>query len=79
MKIFNRSIDDGIIMYIIIIIIGIISIYLLTRSKHSDIIIKTNTEEFIVRSYTTSVSGECIMFEYEGSNKIICGKYEIIQ
>jgi hypothetical protein len=79
MKIFNRSIDDGIVMYAIIIIIGIISIYALTRSKHSDIVIKTNSDEFIIQSYTTSISGECIMFEYEGSNKIICGKYEIIK
>jgi hypothetical protein len=45
---------------------------------HKDIVIKTNTEEFIINEYDIEDDG-CIYFDYDGEEKMICEGYEIIE
>lgn len=49
-----------------------------TKDTHKDIVIKTNTEEFIIYGYELE-DGGCIYFDYDGEEKMICEGYEIIE
>lgn len=45
--------------------------------RHHDIVIKTETQEFIVDDY--HIDDNCIEFNYGGEFRTICGNYEIIE
>jgi hypothetical protein len=67
-------------MVFIVIFAIAISMLLLVVSKshrHSDIVIKTATHEFIVDDYYQD--DNCIEFNYGGELRTICGDYEIIE
>jgi hypothetical protein len=49
-----------------------------TKDMHKDIVIKTNTEEFIIDGYELEDDG-CVYFDFEGEDKMICEEYEIIE
>ena len=48
-----------------------------TKDTHKDIVIKTNTEEFIIDGYELEDDG-CVYFDFEDEEKMICEGYEII-
>ena len=57
----------------ILMLLGIVS----KSHRHSDIVIKTTTHEFIVDDYYQD--DNCIEFNYGGELRTICGDYEIIE
>jgi hypothetical protein len=59
-------------------IIGVSILIFVIRNKttHTDIVIKTDTEEFIINDYY--LDKNCIYFVHDGDDKTICGNYEII-
>jgi len=63
---------------ILISIIGVSILIFVIRNKttHTDIVIKTDTEEFIINDYY--LDKNCIYFVHDGDDKTICGNYEII-
>ena len=67
---------------IVIIVMFVIAILMLLTivsksHRHSDIVIKTATQEFIVDDYYQD--DNCIEFNYGGELRTICGDYEIIE
>jgi len=76
-----ENLRNGNIIGLVLGIIAIASLLLVSDKlkRHGDIIIKTETEEFIVDDYNQDNNKECIYFTYEGHVRTICGNYEIIE
>lgn len=73
--------NGNIVIMISIVSIAIFSIILLANKSntHTDYVIKTATEEFIVDDYSVSNDKQCVYFTYDGHERTICGNYEIIE
>lgn len=76
-----EKLRNGNIVFIVLFIIAMSSLLLVADKlkRHNDIIIKTDTEEFIVGDYNIDMNKECIYFTYDGHVRTICGDYEIIE
>jgi hypothetical protein len=63
----------------IIVIASAFALILFKRNikTHKDIVINANGQEYIVDSYTKH--NDCIIFDYDGKTKTICGNFEIIE
>ena len=76
-----ENLRNGNVIAVVLFIIAISSLLLVADKlkRHNDIIIKTDTEEFIVDDYNIDMNKECIYFTYDGHVRTICGDYEIIE
>ena len=71
----NKS---GIIFFVSISVIAFTLFGIINKSqRQTDIVIKTQTQEFIVDNY--HLYDNCIEFNYGGELRTICGNYEIIE
>ena len=68
-----------IVAIIILISMSMFVLSIINRFRHNDIVIKTETEEFIVSEYNIDSGDNCVYFTYNGHVKTICGNYEIIE
>ncbi len=75
------NLRNGNIVMISIVIIAIFTVVLLANKNntHTDCVIKTATEEFIVNGYSISNDKQCVYFTYDGHERTVCGNYEIIE
>ena len=76
-----ENIKNGNIVLIALFITAIFSLLFVGNKlkKHTDIVIVTDTEEFIVDDYYQDLGKNCIYFTHDGDEKTICGNYEIIK
>jgi hypothetical protein len=76
-----ENLRNGNFVLIAIIFVAILMVVFSIKSHttHTDIVIKTDTEEFVVDDYTIEMNRGCIYFTYDGRRRIICGDYEIIE
>ena len=76
-----ENLRNGSIFFIVFFMIGMCSVVLAVKrtQRHSDILIITENEEFVVDDYNQDMNKECIYFTHEGHVKTICGNYEIIK
>ena len=76
-----ENLRNGNIIVVVLFIIAMSSLLLVANKlkRHNDIIIKTDTEEFIVDDYNLDEKKECVYFVYDGHVRTICGDYEIIE
>lgn len=56
---------------------GLFIIFKRNIKTHRDIVINANGQEYIVNSYNKH--NDCIIFDYDGKTKTICGNFEIIE
>lgn len=59
--------------------IGMVCFVVKNKTTTTDIVIKTDTEEFVVDDYEIDMDKECVYFTYDGHVRTICGNYEIIE
>ncbi len=68
---------NGLLVVITIILVAALISVTVTKRTHRDIVINANGQEYIVDSY--SKHNDCIIFDYDGKTKTICGNFEIIE
>ena len=73
----NMFRKNGLLVVVTIVLITALISVTVTKRTHRDIVINANGKEYIVDSY--SKHNDCIIFDYDGKTKTICGNFEIIE
>ena len=73
----NMFRKNGLLVVVTIVLITALISVTVTKRTHRDIVINANGQEYIVDSY--SKHNDCIIFDYDGKTKTICGNFEIIE
>jgi hypothetical protein len=76
-----KNLRNGNIVFIVLFITAMFSLLFIGNNlkTHTDIVIVTATEEFIVDDYYQDLDKNCVYFIHDGDEKTICGNYEIIK
>jgi hypothetical protein len=76
-----KNLRNGNIVFIVLFITAMFSLLFIGNNlkTHTDIVIVTATEEFIVDDYYQDLDKNCVYFTHDGDEKTICGNYEIIK
>jgi len=75
----GERVSQIIFFIVFLIAMGMVCFAVKSKTTSTDIVIKTDTEEFVVDDYNIDMNKECVYFTYDGHVRTICGDYEIIE